>query len=59
MDAQDNKVNGAVNKENEHGASTKGNEDKKIFVGGIAYGEPRYLRPKTALGQVALSDIPN
>jgi len=37
MDAQDNKVNGAVNKENEHGASTKGNEDKKIFVGGIAY----------------------
>uniref|UniRef100_A0A1I7XFG4 U6 snRNA-associated Sm-like protein LSm8 n=1 Tax=Heterorhabditis bacteriophora TaxID=37862 RepID=A0A1I7XFG4_HETBA len=38
MDAQDNKINGNVDETiKENGHSNKGNEDKKIFVGGIAY----------------------
>lgn len=38
MDAQDNKLNGNIDETvKENGHSNKGNEDKKIFVGGIAY----------------------
>lgn len=38
MDAQDNKINGNIDETaKENGHSNKGNEDKKIFVGGIAY----------------------